>query len=51
MQEIGAQYTLTYLTEKRSDEEAMRKVEVVGARIGLSVRVRRNYFVGKDLDK
>ena len=48
MQEIGAQYTLTYLTERRSTELEYREVEVIGARIGLSVLARKKYYIGKD---
>src|SRR5262249_2927502 len=46
--EIGAQYTLTYLTERRSNEGEMRNVEVLGARAGLSVFARKKYYIGKD---
>ena len=48
MQEIGAQYMLTFLTERRSGEDTMREVEVLGARTGLSVLARRKYYIAKD---
>jgi VWFA-related protein len=47
LKEIGAQYTLTYLTERRPSETAPRDLEVRGARSGLSVRARTKYFAGK----
>ena len=48
LEEIGAQYTLSYLTERRATESAARDLEVIGARSGLSVRARKKYFVGKE---
>ncbi|MGH9837792.1 MAG: VWA domain-containing protein [Blastocatellia bacterium] len=48
LEEIGAQYTLTYLTERRANETTARDLEVIGARTGLSVRARKKYYVGKD---
>lgn len=48
LEEIGAQYTLTYLTERRANETAARDLEVIGARNGLSIFSRKKYFVGKE---
>lgn len=47
MREISAQYTLTYLTEKNSGQEALREVEVLGAR-SITVRATKKYYVGKN---
>lgn len=43
-QEIGSQYSLTFITEPRSSDEARRRIEVLPARPGLSVSSRRRYF-------
>jgi VWFA-related protein len=40
-QEIGAQYSLTFITEPRPSDEARRRIEVLPARPGLSVYSRR----------
>jgi VWFA-related protein len=47
LEEIGAEYTLSYLTERRANETTARELEVIGARPGLSIRARTQYFVGK----
>lgn len=47
--DIGAEYTLTYLTERRASETAPRDLEVMGAKSGLSVRARKKYYVGKEV--
>jgi VWFA-related protein len=49
MSEIGAQYTLRFLTERKSGEETMREVQVLGARMGLSVYARKKYYIAKEL--
>ena len=50
MREIGAQYTLTYLTEKNSNETVFRDVEVLGAR-SITVRARKKYYSGEKQPK
>lgn len=42
---IGAQYSLRFLAERPFDPETKRYIEVVPARPGLTVRVRRSYDV------
>ena len=44
--EIGAQYSLAFLTERGPGLDPERRVEVLAARRGLSVRSRRSYYVG-----
>ncbi|MFZ4629254.1 MAG: VWA domain-containing protein [Blastocatellia bacterium] len=39
--EIGAQYSLTFITEPRPGDESRRRIEVLPARPGLSVQSRR----------
>lgn len=46
MREVGAQYTLTYLTERKPNEAVLRKVEVLGAR-SITVRAPQQYYTGK----
>jgi VWFA-related protein len=42
--EVGAQYTLAYLTEQRPSADPLRTVEVLPTRAGLTVRARRSYY-------
>lgn len=49
--EIGAQYTLSFLTENAPSLEDKRSIEVVPARPGLTVRSRRSYLLGVDDEK
>jgi Ca-activated chloride channel homolog len=44
--EIGAQYTLSFLTENAPSLEDKREIEVLAARPGLTVRSRRSYLLG-----
>lgn len=46
--EIGAQYTLSFVTERRPSLEDMHSIQVLPARPGLSVRSRRSYYIGDD---
>lgn len=46
--EIGAQYTLSFLTENAPSLEDKRSIEVLSARPGLSVRSRRSYQLGAE---
>ena len=47
-QEIGAQYSLSFVTERKPSLEDNRAIQVLPARPGLSVRSRRTYYVGDD---
>jgi VWFA-related protein len=47
MQEIGAQYTLTFVAE-REGLETLRHVQVLPARAGLTVRSRQRYYAEDD---
>jgi VWFA-related protein len=47
--EIGAQYSLSFLTEKAPSLEDIRSIQVLSARQGLSVRSRRSYLLDDDL--
>lgn len=47
-QEIGAQYSLSFITERKPSLEDNRAIQVLPARPGLSVRSRRSYYVGDD---
>jgi len=49
--EIGAQYTLSFLTENAPSLEDKRSIEVLPARVGLTVRSRRSYLVGAEDEK
>jgi VWFA-related protein len=49
--EIGAQYTLSFLTENAPRLEDKRSIEVLPARPGLSVRSRRSYHLGAEAEK
>src|SRR5215470_1534645 len=47
--EIGAQYTLSFLTDNAPSLEDKRSIEVLPARAGLTVRSRRSFLlVGED---
>src|SRR5262245_53270010 len=49
--EIGAQYTLSFLTENAPSLEDKRSIEVLPARVGLTVRSRRSYQLGAEDEK
>ncbi|HZF41701.1 MAG TPA: hypothetical protein VE715_22980, partial [Blastocatellia bacterium] len=49
--EIGAQYTLSFLTEKAPSLEDKRAIEVLPARHGLTVRSRRSYQLDAEDEK
>jgi Ca-activated chloride channel homolog len=49
--EIGAQYTLSFLTENAPSLEDKRSIEVLPARVGLTVRSRRSYLLGVEDEK
>ena len=49
--EIGAQYTLSFLTDNAPSLEDKRSIEVLPARPGLTVRSRRSYLLGADDEK
>ena len=49
--EIGAQYTLSFLTENAPSLEDKRSIEVLPARPGLTVRSRRSYLFGAEDEK
>ena len=44
--EIGAQYSVSFVTENKPSLEDNRSIQVLPARKGLTVRSRRNYFAG-----
>jgi Ca-activated chloride channel family protein len=44
--EIGAQYSLSFVTERKPSLEDMRSIQVLPSRPGLSVRSRRAYYAG-----
>jgi Ca-activated chloride channel homolog len=46
--EIGAQYSLSFITERKPSLEDNRAIQVLPARRGLSVRSRRTYYAGED---
>jgi VWFA-related protein len=45
LREIGAQYSLAFLTERGTAGEADREINVISARKGMSVRSRRSYHL------
>lgn len=47
LEEIGAQYTLTFVAE-REGLESLRSVQVLPARAGLTVRARQRYYAEAD---
>jgi VWFA-related protein len=49
--EIGAQYTLSFLTENAPSLEDKRSIEVLPTRPGLTVRSRRSYLLGAEDEK
>ena len=46
LKDIGAQYTLSYLTEKDFVEASFRSIQVLGARSGLTVKSRQRRYSG-----
>ncbi len=46
--EIGAQYSLAFVTERKPSLEDLRSIRVIPARQGVSVRSRNSYYVGDD---
>ena len=48
MREIGAEYTLAYITERKPSLEDMREVQVYVKRPGVTIRTRRSYFIGEE---
>lgn len=46
--EIGAQYSLSFVTERKPSLEDLRSIQVLPARRGLSLRSRRTYYAGGD---
>lgn len=50
MREVGAQYTLTYVTERKPNEAVLRKVEVLGAH-SITVRAPQQFYTGALLPK
>ncbi len=46
--EIGAQYSLTFVTERKPSLEDNRSIQVLPARPGLSLRSRRTYYAGEE---
>lgn len=47
-QELGAQYSLSFITERKPSVDDHRAIQVLPARAGLSVRSRRSYYVGDE---
>ena len=45
LREIGAQYSLAFLTERGAAGEGDREISVISARKGMSVRSRRSYHI------
>ena len=45
---IGAQYSLSFVTEQKPSMENSRSIQVLAARAGLSVRSRRTYYAGDE---
>lgn len=46
--EIGAQYSLSFITENAPSLEDKRAIQVIAARPGLNVRSRRSYYIGDE---
>ena len=46
LKDIGAQYTLTYLTEREFVDTSFRSVQVLAARSGLTVKARQRRYSG-----
>ena len=49
--EIGAQYTLSFVTERKPSLDDSRSIQTLPARPGLTVRSRRSYQLDDDLKK
>lgn len=49
-QELGAQYSLSFITERKPSVDDQRAIQVLPARAGLSVRSRRSYYVGDETE-
>jgi VWFA-related protein len=49
--EIGAQYTLSFLTDNAPSLDDKRSIEVLPARAGLTVRSRRSFLLGAENEK
>jgi VWFA-related protein len=49
MEEIGAQYSLAFITESKPRLENTRDIQVLAVRHGLTVRSRRSYWIDDDL--
>jgi VWFA-related protein len=49
--EIGAQYTMSFITENKPSLEDSRSIQTLPARPGLTVRSRRSYQVDDDVKK
>jgi hypothetical protein len=47
-EEIGAQYSLSFATERRPSLEDRRMIEVIPARPGMTLRSRRSYLVDEE---
>ena len=47
-EEIGAQYSLSFVTERRPSLEDRRRLEVIPARPGLTLRSRRSHILQED---
>ena len=47
-EEIGAQYSLAFVTETKPSLENTRDIQVLAARRGLTVRSRRSYWIDDD---
>jgi VWFA-related protein len=47
-EEIGAQYSLAFVTERKPSIEDLRSIRVIPARQGVNVRSRNSYYVGDD---
>jgi hypothetical protein len=46
--EIGAQYSLSFITERTLSLEDKRSIKVIAARRGLSVRSRSSYYIPEE---
>lgn len=46
LKDIGAQYTLTYLTEREFVDTSFRSVQVIAARSGMTVKARQRRYSG-----
>lgn len=48
LSEIGAQYSLSFITERTPSLEDKRSIKVIAARPGVSLRSRSSYYIGDD---